>query len=233
MSAARWRHEVRRVGVSALVMPPVVFAFGGVLVATAGNESMAARLAAGVSEMGLPLAAGIGAASLIGADPAVELQLSLPSSYRSTLARRLAVIVGGPVALALLGAGAAQVAGVWRVPGGWPQTQLVWLVPLVWLTALGAVVAAVSADGRVASVVVGALWVSEVIFPAWFIGHVWQPLYLFANGRVTGAPFTDHGRLTNAWLQDRLTLVAVAVALGALAWVSLRSPERLLRGASA
>ena len=56
----------------------------------------------------MPLAAGVGCASLVGRDPAAELQLAVPTPYRVTLLRRLAVTLGWTAAVARADRGRAD-----------------------------------------------------------------------------------------------------------------------------
>lgn len=228
------RHEVSRLGRSALLAPPAIVLAGGALVVStaARSGSPIARLAAGVVEMGVPLAVGIVAAGLVSTDPLLELQLSLPTAFRVTLARRVGLLLAWAGGLAVVGTTALILAG------GWPgrridaQTQLVWLAPMMLLAGLGLAAAALMGRGIVGTATVGALWILQVVTPTVFVAHrSGRLLYLFANGRVPGAPYTAHGRLTSVWAQDRVVLLAVGLGLAAVAWVALRSPERLLRGA--
>lgn len=72
-----WRHEVRRAGWTALLTPPVATA-ALVLIALLDGGADTDRNLVAALEMALPLAVGIGAASLVGRDPAVELQIAGP-----------------------------------------------------------------------------------------------------------------------------------------------------------
>jgi hypothetical protein len=54
-----------------------------------------------------------------------------------------------------------------------------------------------------------------------FVGHSWaRPLFLFTTTYQPGQP---------AWLNNRLTLLAVAAAAITAAWLLLGRPERLLK----
>jgi len=230
----RWRHEASRLGRSALLAPPAIVLAAGALVLSTAARSGApvARLAAGVVEMGLPLAVGIGVAGLVSSDPLLELQLSLPTTFRVTLARRVALLLGWAGALAALGTVALVLGGRWPGRGINAQTQLVWLAPMILLAGLGLAAGALTARGIVGTATVGALWILQVVDPGVFVAHrAGRLLYLFANGRVPGAPYTANGRLTTVWAHDRGLLLAAGLGLTVMAWIALRSPERLLRGA--
>jgi hypothetical protein len=118
-----WRHEVRRAGPAALLTPPIVAL---VVVAIAVDSAIrlhdpgpsTALILQNLLELGLPLAAGVGAASLVGCDPAVELQLPLPTAYRATILRRLTAGTGWVAAIAVTVVLGAVATGWWdRWPG--------------------------------------------------------------------------------------------------------------------
>ena len=220
-----WRYEVRRVGWAALLTPPlaaaVVAGFALVDRSPGADERSASGNLFAALEMALPLVTGIGAASLVGRDPTVELQLTLPTRYRTTLLRRLAVLLGwtGLVALAI----AAYLIGT-----GWPWThgtvvgQLIWLAPTLWLAAVGLLAGAVLRSPAAAGGLVAVLWLVEQLFRATFQEHAWSRLlYLFA---------TTRGAVPGDWMANRLTLVGTALALGVAAWALLGRTERLVGG---
>jgi hypothetical protein len=216
-----WRYEVRRTGWTALLTPPVATAALVLLALLDGGEAKDRNLLAAL-EMALPLAAGVGAASLVGRDPAVELQLTMPTGYRSTLLRRLAVTLGWAALLAVL------VVGVLVTTGWWPQNrgvligQLIWLAPTVWLSGLGFLAGAAFRSPAAAGGLVTTWWIVQQVLPGLLQGRDWsRPLYLFA---------TTRGAVPEEWTTNRVTLVATAFALGAAGWLMLGRVERLLRG---
>jgi len=216
-----WRYEVRRAGWTALLTPPVATA-ALVLIALLDGGADTDRNLLAALEMALPLAAGVGAASLVGRDPAVELQLTVPTAYRSTLLRRLAVTLGWAALLAVL------VAGLLVASGGWPDSrgiaggQLIWIAPTVWLGGLGFLAGAALRSPAAAGGLVTTWWIVQQIFPGLLQGRDWtRPLYLFA---------TTRGSVPEDWTANRLTLVTTALVLGGLGWLVLGRAERLLRG---
>jgi hypothetical protein len=216
-----WRYEVRRAGWTALLTPPVATAALVLLALLDGGAATDRNLFAAL-EMALPLAAGVGAASLVGRDPAVELQLTVPTAYRSTLLRRLAVTLGWASLLAVLVVGVLVATGWWPQSHGVPSGQLVWLAPTVWLGGLGFLAGAAFRSPAAAGGLVTTWWIVQQIFPGLLQGRDWSRLfYLFA---------TDRDTVPEDWTANRLTLVATALVLGGLGWVLLGRPERLLRG---
>lgn len=222
-----WRYEIRRAGWAAVLAPPLVAAVAALLavVDSGAEQGGVTRNLFATLEMGLPLVAGIGAASLVGRDPAAELQLTVPTPYRATLLRRLAVVVGWTALTALL------IAAILLAAGGWddrPQAhgavvgQLVWLAPTLWLAALGFLAGAAFGSPAAAAGLVAVLWILEQTFPGAVQEHRWSRLlYLFA---------TNRGAVPADWTGNRLTLLATAIVLGSAAWLLLRRIERLVRG---
>jgi hypothetical protein len=213
------------------VLGPPLVAAAVVLLAVLDSSDGADQRAAAIRnlfatlEMGLPLVAGIGAASLVGRDPAAELQLTVPTPYRATLLRRLAVVIGWTALAALL------IAAILLVTDGWddrPQAhgavvgQLVWLAPTLWLAAVGFLAGAVFRGPAAAGGLVAVLWMLEQIFTGAVQEYWWsRMLYLFAT--IRGAVPAD-------WLGNRLILVATAIVLGIAAWLLLGRIERLVGG---
>ncbi|BCB73739.1 hypothetical protein GCM10022251_14370 [Phytohabitans flavus] len=216
---------MRRAGWTALLTPPVATAVL-VLVAlldsgTATDEATARSLLAAL-EMAMPLAAGVGAASLVGRDPAVELQLTAPTSYRSTLLRRLVVTLGWAALLAVLVVGVLVMTGWWPPSRGIVSGQLIWLAPTLCLGGLGFLAAAAFRGPAAAGSLIAAVWIVQQVFPSAFQDQAWSRLlYLFA---------TTRGAVSDEWTANRLTLVATALAFGVVGWLLLGRTERLLRG---
>jgi hypothetical protein len=223
-----WRHEARRAGWVAL-LPPLLAA--GILVPVAVDGAIrlnypsrgTALVLQSLLELALPLAAGLGAASLVGRDPAVELQLTLPTAYRTTILRRLVVVTGLVAVIALTTALAMVASGWWH---RWPSAhdalpgQLTWLAPTLCLAGLGLLAGALSASPPAAASVVVAVWFFDLAAAGLLQQHRWSRLlYLFA---------TTRGTVEDDWTANRLTLLAAGAAMTAAGWLLLRRPSRLL-----
>lgn len=220
-----WRYEVRRAGWAALLGPPVAVAIGAglALAYPLSSDTATARNLLGVLEMAVPLAAGVASASLVGSDPATEVQLTAPTPYRFTLLRRLVVTLGWAAVVAALTAVVLIATGWWEQ---WPANhgafagQLTWLAPTLGLGAVGFAAGAVSRSPATAGAVVTSLWIFQQVFAELAQRH--QPgrlVYLFA---------TTRGAVPGDWAANRLTLIGVAAALIALALVVLDRAERLI-----
>lgn len=222
-----WRYERRHTGWTALLAPPTTVA-AIILLAVLNPQSTdtaTARTLLSALEMGVPLAAGIGAAALVGRDPAVELHLSLPTPYRVTLVRRLVITLGWAAVVALLVAGALLVTGWWA---RWPANhgplvgQLTWLAPTCCLGAIGFLAAVALRGPGAAGGVVATLWIFEQIFADVVQEDRWSRLlYPFA---------TTRGAVAADWAENRITLMTVALVLAVLAWLLLGRTERLVHG---
>lgn len=218
---------MRRAGWTALLAPPIAT---GALVLVAlldpgATGGTTARNLLAALEMALPLAVGVGAASLVGRDPAVELQLTVRTAYRATLLRRLAVTLGWAGLIAVLVVAGLVTTGWWA---RWPEShgpfagQLVWLAPTLGLGGLGFLAGAAFRGPAAAGGLVAAVWLLQQVFAGLMQDRTGtRMLYLFA---------TTRGAVPEQWTANRLTLVATALAMCGLAWLLLGRTERLLRG---
>ncbi|WP_157440242.1 hypothetical protein [Actinokineospora inagensis] len=97
-----WRYEARRAGRHLLAAPPLVAA---ALLCTGMALPGAGFTGGWLTRVVLPLVAGLTTAAVAVGEPAFELHSSLPTSLRTTLARRVALLGActmiGAVALAL------------------------------------------------------------------------------------------------------------------------------------
>lgn len=216
------RRDLRRSGTAALLTAPAVVVLGAVMVVlTARQHGQYQRLAATVIEAMLPLAAGIAVSGVLGAETALELQLSLPARFQNTLLRRavlLAVWTGAWAAAAATIVAAAR----WWTPDGnsvSPATvQLAWLAPTVALCGIGFAVAGQSGGTAGASALVGGIWLVEQLAPLWFHSHTWsQWVYLF--------PFTRGGVPPEVLPANRSALLIVGLLGLAIGWSGFRTGD--------
>ncbi len=219
-----WRHETSRSGWPALATPVVVsggmLALAAVMKADSASHDSLMRVLVAWVEVGLPLAAGVGATSLVGRDPAVELQLALPTRYRATVLRRFAVTLGWPVLLALAGTVVLLATGWWPAARTGAESLLVWAAPLCVLAALGVFLAVWLRSAAAASGLIGGIWLVEIVFAGLFTSPtVLRVLYLFPTTRLPD--MAD-------WATNRAVLLATAAALLAATFGLLSRPHRLL-----
>ena len=222
------RYELRLLGGAALGTP---FTAIGVFDALAGlfwflgaSDETLARLLAASLEVGLPLGAGVAAAGIVADDPAIGLQLALKTRYRSTIARRLGLLVLWCSALAVASTLVLYLTGTWSVwvPENLLAGQLVWLSPLLWYVAAGALLSLLTGSRTAAGTILGGLSVAGLLFRWIFLLREWpQLLYPFATVFTPGAGF---------WLANRGALLAFALALTAVAWAPASDSEWLSKG---
>jgi hypothetical protein len=220
-----WRYEARRAGWTALLGPPIAIALGimAAIVNPLPGDTTTARILLGALEMAVPLAAGVACASLVGRDPAVELQLTAPTPYRVTLLRRMAVTLGWAAVFAATMATVLIVTGWWA---RWPAShgalagQLTWVAPTLGLGGVGFAAGAVFRSPAAAGALVTTLWAIQQFFGDLVQQHLpGRLLYLFA---------TTRGAVPGDWTANRLTLLGAAAVLIALALVVLGRSERLI-----
>ena len=221
-------YELRRLGAAGLVTPPLVLLLFGMVAGLSGllgAEGMqVARLLVAALELGLPLAVGVVAASVTADDPARGLQLALKTSYRTTLARRLGVLVAWASLWASAWSVGLRISGYW---GLWVSEPLllgglVWAAPLLWFVAAGTALALLLGGRSTSGALLGGLWVLENLSREAFRSREWlRPGFLFATTYAPGADF---------WLANRLALVGTALLLGFGAWLLASRTESLSRG---
>jgi len=238
MSMRLWQYEVRRAGGAALLAPAFAAGAGGLVIGAAVRSGGGAGTVSDglryILEMAVPLAVGVAVTTLVGRDPVVELQLTLPVAYRATLLRRAAATLAGAVAVATaveavpwLGRPSALrsarlngvAAGTGWSPHGLLTDQLVWAAPTLAMAALGLLVAAMLREPAAAGAVVAIVWLFQELMPQ----RVPGPLYLFAST----------GRFSGDWTANRASLTVAAVLLVAAAWPVLGRPSWLLSAAAA
>ncbi|MFG1926503.1 hypothetical protein [Cryptosporangium sp. NPDC048952] len=210
-----WRHELSRTGWATLVTPPLALIAPLALTALGGADRH--RLLLVGPEAVLPLAVSLVAVSIVARDPVTELHLTLPTRFRATLLRRLGLL------LLVAGLAAAAYCAILLAADAWagpplPQGALLWVAPMLALTALAVVVGGLTRSVSLATTAVGGLWLLEQLFVSTFTEHLsW--LYLFPTLRLGIGP---------DWTGSRLTLLAVAVVVAAGAAWAIGRPEQLL-----
>jgi len=159
------RYELRRVGVVALLTPVLIivsFSFFGVLMRFNGvSADRATRAVVAGLEIGVATAAGLIAASMISSDSLLELQLSLGTRYRTTFARRLALMLCWTALVGITTTLAVRLIGHELAPVSLLAQQLVWLAPLIWYAGAGALLAQLLRSRGGAAAVIAGIWIGE------------------------------------------------------------------------
>ncbi len=238
----RLRYELRLLGVGAFLLPLAVVAIytGFSLIVrsstlgsgdgvTQADFQMARGLLA-LMENGLPLAAGLIAATAVNQDVAVELHLSLPNPYHRTAGGRLAIVALWALLLTALISALVVATHHWIVPVSEPLSQLTWLTPLLWYIATGALLTLLLRSRTASSTALGMIWIAQFLFkPAFQEYGVLQRLYLFITEQLIPDVWpASYPSWYTIWLQNRLVLLALGLLmLGAVALL-LRRNEALL-----
>ncbi|QIN84526.1 hypothetical protein GBA63_19160 [Rubrobacter tropicus] len=225
------RYELRLLGRFGLATPVLaLLLFGGMALLMAflgANDGQVARVLVAALELGLPLAAGVIAATIVNDDPAIGLQLSLKTRYPRTLVRRLVVLTLWTALIAFLWTSSLHLSGLWEfwVPEPFLVGQLVWLSPLLWFVAAGALLALLLGGRATSGAIIGGLWAFENLMRGLFLTKEWlRPEFLFATTYAAGADF---------WLTNRLALISTALVMGAVVWVLSSRIESLAKGGEA
>jgi hypothetical protein len=221
MTRAAWAHELRRVGWIGLFAPPAAIFLGVAFTLLSMALGMTAHLD-GIQRgtLGfLELGAGLAAASLTGADAALELQLSLPPRYLSTVGRRLALALAWST---LVSAALAQyLTATGRDLGLGPgNEELMWLAPAVFLVGLGAAGRVATGSLGAAAGAVGIVWIFFQTLPNSVAGIPWARIWLLNYPVDPAHP--------QAYYANRALLAGVGLLLVGLAFWRLRRPERLM-----
>ena len=230
----RLRYEVRLLGRPALLMPCLIMIVGVLLaVILRLSQTKMISLFTACLEMFLPLAAGVFVAAICGHDPAMELQLTLPTLYRRTIFYRLGIIgiwaacVAFVANLLLTWTGLEKTLPIttsWSLVLQWATTQLIWFAPLLWFVAIGLFLALLLRSRAASSALLGGIWVAENIMYGLLISTTWlHPVFLFAT------TLTPLRILTTFWLANRLELVGTALIFLLVGWIQLHHTEVLLQ----
>ncbi|HEX7101029.1 MAG TPA: hypothetical protein VF201_00155 [Nitrolancea sp.] len=220
-------YELRRVGLVGLLTPVLIILFFssfGLLMRTNGvSPDRATRAVVAGLEIGVATAAGLIAATIVTSDSLLELHLSLMTRYRTTFARRLALMLGWT---ALVGIGTTLVVrliGHELAPVSLLAQQLVWLAPLACFTGVGALLTLLLRSRTGAAAVLAGIWIIETLLHESFGASSWlHPFFLFA---------TTYSASESFWLGNRLELIALGLLFGALSLIWLkRNPSILLGG---
>lgn len=221
------RHDLRRAGGAALLIPPGVLALGALLVGLAirSSESSRETVMAVVLEALVPLGAGVAAGSVLAAEQAVELQVSVPARVATTVLRRVLLMLAWTAAWAAVAAAGVYAAGWWRPDGGLAAVELAWLAPAAALAGIAVAASTVSHGAGLPTALVAGVWFGQETRAAWFADHRWaQPLYLFPHSQDVVA--------ADQLATNRIVLLAMGAAGLAAGWLLLHAEERLVTGTS-
>lgn len=243
MSIEQWYYELRVLG-KRVILTPLLLALGSALFAVflQTREVDPARFLSGMLEIMLPIATAVVVATIASSDPAIELQLTTPRRYLYTATKRIALILGWAIVIALLCSILLTVLRMaympqqmlgWAAPLSFLVNQLTWLAPLLWLAALGLCLALLLRSRAASSAILGGIWILEIIFKDVLAATSWlQPVLLFPTTLILFPSALIPNSVFQVWLSSRLEIAGTGLVLLALGWLLLRNPEGLLKGAS-
>ena len=235
MSQDRFWYELRIMGRWVILIPPLIiltFALlGAILTIMQVGHLRISQVITASLEMVLPLAAGLLTTTIVSYDTAIELQMTMPKTYRMTAFVRLSLIIAWTSCLALFSSMFVYHLRFWRVPSQvetWkvlPQFlvgQLTWIAPLFWFVSVGFSLALLIRSRSASSALLGGIWMIEAIFYGYFAFIDWlKPLFLFPTTLAPGISF---------WLSNRIELLITALVLLLLDWFMSQNTEKLLQG---
>jgi hypothetical protein len=237
MSQDRIWYELRILGRWVILIPPLIiltFVFLGVIltIMQVSHLRISQVLTANL-EMVLPLAAGLLTTTIVSHDPAIELQMTVSTTYRITAFVRLSLIIAWSSCLAFFLSVFVYHLRFWRVPlqvETWnvlPQYlvgQLTWIAPLFWFVGTGFTLALLTRSRSASSALLGGIWIIEAIFYGYFAIINWlKPWFLFPTTLSPNISF---------WLTNRIELLIAAFVLLLLDWLMLSNTELLLQGSA-
>ena len=168
----------------------------------------------------IPLIAGIMAAYAILDDPALELRFSTPIRTERFLAERLGLLLVIQIISALTFQAFALALGADFAPlGNWLDVQLTWFIPTISLMTLGCLGSLLGAQTMVGALLVGLVWLVEVVARGWFAANSGKYILVFM-----GAFMPDHPALR----ANQISLSVLAIAFIIAAWWLLKRQERYI-----
>lgn len=168
----------------------------------------------------LPLLAGILAAYAVLEDPALELRFATPISALRTLLERLGIIFMSQAVLALLfqlifiilGGNFSDYINIWYV-------QLAWIIPTLSLMMLGCTCSLLAANSVIGTLMVGMVWLVELIARGWFAQNFGKYFLVFM-----GPLMPEHPDL----IANHISLFVISIALFISSVALLRRQERFI-----
>ncbi len=239
-------HYEFKLGWATIILTPLLILVGTVLIALgllAFHRHITLVFLAEL-EVFLPLAAGVAVGSITAQEPALELQLTMPSKYATTGLLRILLIFVWIALLAWLSLTfclAFKVVDVPQFTHTWPPMvlylvlQLLWLAPLAWFVTMGFCFAQLTRSRTTSGAILGAFWLIDILSSGVIVETSWlKPLLLFPSTffiypSITTTSLTLY---VTYWYTTRWEVLATAIVFFPLGWLFLRNPEHLLQGAS-
>lgn len=202
-------------------LPAAIWALFVIMVGLFGKNLKAVEVSSSFTGVVLPLIGGILGAYAILDDPVLELQFASPRSGLRMMVERLGVIlailsvcaVTYQIFISAIGLDMSYYGTIW-------QRQTAWIIPCLALTCLGFLGAFASAQSTTAAMLVGMVWILQVIAREWFLNTpVAKYLFLF-----TGALYPKMVSL----VPSQVTLLGLSVVFLVIGWYLFQKQERYI-----
>lgn len=226
----RLHYELKLIGLRAVFTPIIVMTACGLL-SILMNHAAERILSAGM-EMLLPLSSGLTGAWIVSSDHALELQLTMPNSYRRTVLYRLIIIALPVCCVAVISSTIVFVSGLSFMPypsSPFPMwleyltSQLIWLPSLLWYLAVGVGTALVFRSHAVNTALLTGNWLIQILFKDVFVlTPALFPIFLFPTTLFPQADFHN-------WLLNRFLVLVTATICFVVDWMLMLRPVRLLK----
>jgi hypothetical protein len=242
MSFTQLRYELQLMGKRVILTPILVMLAYALIALYMHYRSIdPARFLASSLEIILPLVAAIIVTTITSQDPAIELQLTVPKRYSTTVMGRLVLIAIWTLCIALI-AGITfsalhlgfipQQPQPFSAPVAFLVAQLVWFAPLLWLVGIGLCLAMLTRNRAAATAALCGVWLLEITFKDYIAITDWlHPIFLFPTTLLSLAgtiPQQDY----NLWLSSRFEVLGTALVFVCIGWLLLHSPEGLFKTSS-
>ncbi|MHB8600009.1 MAG: hypothetical protein ACYDER_24765 [Ktedonobacteraceae bacterium] len=242
MPLTRLRYEIQLMGKRVILTPILVMLAYALLALYMHYRSIdPARFLASSLEIILPLAAAIIATTITSQDPAIELQLTVPKKYSTTVMGRLVLIAAWTLCIALIASIALSALHLGFIPQQ-PQpfaapitflvAQLVWFAPLLWLVGIGLCLAMLTRNRAASTAALCGIWLLEITFKDYLALTNWlHPAFLFPTTLIP-LDGTIPQQYYNLWLSSRFEVLGTALVFVCIGWLLLHDPEGLLKASS-
>src|SRR5712692_5875147 len=235
----RLKYELQLMG-KKVILTPILVMVGFALFAEMLYlvfHSNPARFLSGGLEMILPVAAGVLVATVVTQDPVLELHLTLPRKYHLTAMRRLLLIVGWTIGIALVSSALILALKLGYLPrpihswSGFQQSlaaQLTWLAPLFWFVGVGLCFALLTHSRTASGALLAGIWIAEVVFKDYIFITAWlRPVGLFPTTLVFPQVPVPQVYI-DMWWANRFEVLGTGLVLLLVGWLLLRDTEGLL-----
>lgn len=202
-------------------LPAAIWALFVIMVGIFGRNLQAEQVSMAYTGVVLPLIGGILGAYAVLDDPALELHFTSPRSSLRMIGERFGMtllilticaaayqVFAGAIGLDLSGYGS-----LW-------QRQIAWIVPCLAMTSLGYLGAFASAQSTTGAMMVGMVWIIQVIAREWFLNtNIAREFFLFAGALYPKVPSV---------VSSQINLLVTSVIFMAAAWQLFKKQERFI-----